>query len=40
MPAVRRLGEGVVGGIGNGQLAPKGTATRAEVAQLFLNYLG
>ena len=34
------VGEGVVGGIGNGQLAPKGTATRAEVAQLFLNYLG
>lgn len=31
--------QGVISGRGNGVLAPQGTATRAEVAQFFYNYL-
>ena len=29
---------GVISGKGNGVLDPKGTATRAEVAQIVMNY--
>ena len=30
---------GVINGYGNGVLAPKGLATRAQVAQMLMNYL-
>ena len=30
---------GVVNGYGNGQLAPQGLATRAQVAQMLMNFL-
>ena len=30
---------GVMGGYGNGQLAPQGLATRAQVAQMLMNFL-
>ena len=33
------VGSGYIQGMGDGILAPKGTATRAQVAQLFMNYL-
>ena len=32
------VGSGLLSGKGNGILDPKGTATRAEVAQIFMNY--
>lgn len=32
--------KGVMGGYGNGQLAPQGLATRAQVAQMLKNFWG
>ncbi|MCF0122588.1 MAG: S-layer homology domain-containing protein, partial [Ruminiclostridium sp.] len=32
--------EGLVNGKGNGNLDPQGTATRAQVAQILMKYLG
>ena len=32
--------EGIINGYGNGQLAPQGLATRAQVAQMLKNFLG
>lgn len=31
-------GEGLVGGIGNNLLAPRGNATRAQVAMILMRY--
>ena len=33
------IGSGVINGKGSGILDPLGTATRAEVAQMFMNFL-
>jgi hypothetical protein len=33
-------GEGLINGMGDGTLSPQGTATRAQVAQMLLNYGG
>ena len=33
------VGEGILSGKGNGKLDPTGTATRAEVAQIMMNFL-
>lgn len=32
-------GEGLVGGIGNNLLAPRGNATRAQVAMILMRYV-
>ena len=34
------IANGIIGGKGNGMLDPSGIATRAEVAQIFMNYFG
>ena len=40
LPAMRwAVGNGILNGEGNGILDPKGLATRAQVAQMFMNYL-
>ena len=33
------VGEGLISGKGNGNLAPLATASRAEAAQIFMNFL-
>ena len=33
------VGSGIINGHSNGELAPKGEATRAQVAQMLKNYL-
>ncbi len=33
------IGEGLIKGVGEKHLDPKGTATRAQVAQLMYNYI-